>query len=281
MTSDEAIVFDVRGQFAYFRVPSTNRMILTYPFPPRTAVVGLIAGVLGMDRNTYWSDPGGIAGTDVAIVITKPGIPMFLRVNNEQTKPVFSGIKLADVTLFKTSRTWDVGKDGPRGFVTLQKMQVLRDVSYRVFCKFPDATLGQRFYDALENHEYGYPPYLGNVNFFAELDLIEKVPLRVCKDREPLVSSVIHHDLVDPDSEAMRFGTYSTCFDVPRHCVLDTTLPDEVVTGVLGKPALIESVTLGNYFHAPASQPVQVGLRAGVSAYTVELPGGPFTILFA
>ena len=51
-------VFDVWGNFAHFKIPYTTSSRETYPIPPKTAIVGLVASILGFDQNEYlkWFD---------------------------------------------------------------------------------------------------------------------------------------------------------------------------------------------------------------------------------
>lgn len=42
------VVFDIRGTIAHYRRPDTLGTHATYPFPPRTALRGLVASVLGL-----------------------------------------------------------------------------------------------------------------------------------------------------------------------------------------------------------------------------------------
>lgn len=52
---DKVIVFDIWGDYAHFRKIYTTTSPLTYSFPPRTALTGLIAAILGIDKNKYIS----------------------------------------------------------------------------------------------------------------------------------------------------------------------------------------------------------------------------------
>lgn len=47
------ISFDWGGPFAHFRVPTTTTSPNTYPFPPRTTVIGMLGNVLKMSSEIY------------------------------------------------------------------------------------------------------------------------------------------------------------------------------------------------------------------------------------
>lgn len=53
-TFDRALVFDIWGDYAHFRRGYTTTSPLTYPFPTRTALSGMMAAVLGLPRDSYY-----------------------------------------------------------------------------------------------------------------------------------------------------------------------------------------------------------------------------------
>ncbi len=50
---DKVLTFTLWGDWAHYRRVYTTTSSLTYPFPTRTALSGLIAGILGLERDTY------------------------------------------------------------------------------------------------------------------------------------------------------------------------------------------------------------------------------------
>ncbi len=50
MQSDQIIVFDIEGEYGHFRKFNTTTSPLTYATPPRTALVGIIGAILGIER---------------------------------------------------------------------------------------------------------------------------------------------------------------------------------------------------------------------------------------
>ncbi|WP_206536834.1 type I-B CRISPR-associated protein Cas5b [Halococcus salifodinae] len=51
---EECIVLEISGEFAHFRKPSTTSPAQTFGIPPRTTVAGMLAGMLGMERDSYY-----------------------------------------------------------------------------------------------------------------------------------------------------------------------------------------------------------------------------------
>jgi CRISPR-associated protein Cas5h len=50
----EVISFDVCGKFAHFRKYYANNTAFTYSVPPRTTVMGMLAAVMGYERDQYY-----------------------------------------------------------------------------------------------------------------------------------------------------------------------------------------------------------------------------------
>lgn len=50
----EIISFDIAGKLAHFRKYYANNTALSYYIPPRTALMGMIAGTMGLPRDSYY-----------------------------------------------------------------------------------------------------------------------------------------------------------------------------------------------------------------------------------
>jgi len=50
----DIMAFHLRGKMAHFRKYYSNSSALSYWMPPRTTIAGILAGLLGMKRNTYY-----------------------------------------------------------------------------------------------------------------------------------------------------------------------------------------------------------------------------------
>lgn len=53
-TPDRIVVFELQGRMAHFRKIYTNSSSLTYLVPPRTTLSGMIAAILGFERDSYY-----------------------------------------------------------------------------------------------------------------------------------------------------------------------------------------------------------------------------------
>ncbi len=50
------VSFKLKGKMAHFRKVYSNSSALSYFIPPRTTIIGIIAGLLGYERDTYYED---------------------------------------------------------------------------------------------------------------------------------------------------------------------------------------------------------------------------------
>ncbi len=50
----EIISFDISGKFAHFRKFYANNTALSYFIPPRTTIMGMLAALLGKEKNSYY-----------------------------------------------------------------------------------------------------------------------------------------------------------------------------------------------------------------------------------
>ena len=72
------LVFDISGDMAMFRKPYTTTSLISYPFPPPTAIAGLLGAITGMDNLANSKGAGSAAfwdqmsGTRIAIGQKKP-----------------------------------------------------------------------------------------------------------------------------------------------------------------------------------------------------------------
>lgn len=79
------VVCDLIGPLAHFRKFYTNSSSLSYAFPPRTVLMGIVAAVLGWERDTYYEklDP---QKARFAVVVKVPVRRIMQTVNYVRTK---------------------------------------------------------------------------------------------------------------------------------------------------------------------------------------------------
>lgn len=140
------VIFDLVGSQAMFRRFYTNSSSLTYIFPPRPTVTGLIAGMMGIERGTYGSRFER-ARFNVAVSLRSRIRTLVQTVNYVLTKSP------ADF-------------DGSGGRTQTPIQWILPEVGeteirYRVYVSCDDLDWLRDFDRMLSLQAWVYPPYLG------------------------------------------------------------------------------------------------------------------------
>lgn len=79
----ELLSFDVCGKFAHFRKFYANSTALSYSLPPRTTVLGIIAAILGLPRDSYYTDePHSLEHLLIGVQIINPFRKSFQTMNH-------------------------------------------------------------------------------------------------------------------------------------------------------------------------------------------------------
>lgn len=149
MAEIEAVaVFDLTGPVAHFRKYYTNSSSLTYGFPPRTVLMGIIAAVLGMERDSYYKplDRGRFG-----VAVKVPERRLMQTVNYTRTKKEDLGVirkcGLVPGTQIPLELLLPEGAH-PR-------------LRFRVFFNHPDRELLAETARRLQERRSYYPLYLG------------------------------------------------------------------------------------------------------------------------
>lgn len=140
------VAFKLTGDYAHFSHPATIYSSLTYPVPPKTAIMGFLGAVIGEDD---YAKLGKIRYS--------------VKVDREIVKKsfVFNGIK------FALSKNMHI-KEGYQN--ASEKKQFYRELicapEYTIFLDLSDIEISyqERVIGALKKHQTKYTPYLG-VNF--------------------------------------------------------------------------------------------------------------------
>lgn len=69
--SIQVVSFSLHGKMAHFRKYYSNSSALSYSIPPRTTIVGILAGLLGYERDKYYDD-FSLEQCKVAVMVRTP-----------------------------------------------------------------------------------------------------------------------------------------------------------------------------------------------------------------
>lgn len=152
------MVFDIEGYMAHFRKFYTNSSALTYSFPPYTTVVGLIAGILGRPRDSYYKE---FDSENCLIAVSLEA----------ETRKI---VQTMNYIRTKSKNELD-GSAGPTPTpleILLAKDSKLR---FRIYFTHRNNELVDEVKKRVQEQRYVYPPYLGISEFLASLKFIDDI----------------------------------------------------------------------------------------------------------
>jgi CRISPR-associated protein Cas5h len=164
---ETCLSFTASAKSAHFRKIEGNSTAQTYKVPPRTTVMGVVAAIIGDDRDTYYERSRRSNAAYAVIPET--------------------GLRTQQMVISEVATNSDsLETIGPENEITLPKTgterhsqrnpyNYLQDVAYRVFIGFDRGVEeGNRAYtelrDRLEAGESVYPIYLGRTDCLATID---------------------------------------------------------------------------------------------------------------
>lgn len=176
MDISRILVFDLKGYMAHFRKFYTNSSALTYTFPPYTTITGLIAGILGRQRDSYYQEFNH-ENCQIAISI------------NSGTRKV---VQTMNYIRTKNKREFN-GSAGP----TPTPLEILLssgiNLGFRIYFSHRNQQLMETVKERIQENRYVYPPYLGITEFTASLDFIADL-------KESEIKQISQEDIAEIDT---------------------------------------------------------------------------------
>lgn len=161
----EILIFDLKGPLAHFRKYFTNSSSLSYSFPPRTVIIGLVAGLLGEERDTYYTKFND-SHCKVAVSLKVPVRKIMQTMNYINAKNYSIDALLKDNPNFEHSQ------------IPLEIVCPIeeREICYRIYFYHTDDQNTLKTYEKLKtrlsNKAFVYPPYLGITEFLGEIECV-------------------------------------------------------------------------------------------------------------
>jgi CRISPR-associated protein Cas5h len=223
------IVFRYYGRYAHFRRPYTNVSSLSYPFPPRPTISGLLGAILGIQKEKV-ADNFNNDKLKVAVSIEKPAESSTHVTNLRQ-----GAVGGVDYTIKKPARAWkpkELRNIPPYNEATQIPMELLRNPSFLIYVHLADDKTFKEFYSRLETNRYYYTPCLGLSEFLANIEYVDRGDAIELRPGEYEVRSVIakeHCKLIKEkllggkhqiqELKAPHFGTAKREFTYRRYLV--------------------------------------------------------------
>ncbi|MEM0506477.1 MAG: CRISPR-associated protein Cas5 [Thermosphaera sp.] len=162
-------VFDIEGPIAHFRCIYSNIAGLSYHFPPRNTLVGILAAILGLEREGgryegYYS----LFSRDVCDIAVRIMTPL---------RKVQFSINYLDTGSRGIVEKSKIKGLGPRKQIPLEYViakDSSKNVRYRVYVRHSDEDLVKLLVERIQANRPAYPVSLGPAYCLASIQLIEE-----------------------------------------------------------------------------------------------------------
>jgi CRISPR-associated protein Cas5h len=161
---DRIIVIDLKGAMAHFREFYTNSSSLTYSFPPRTVVTGILAGVMGLPRDSYY-DKFNSQSCRLGMSILSP----FRKIMNTLN---YSYMKSATHFVINKGQHFQVQFET---VIPAENSSLWGELTYRIYFWHSDKSIMDEIKGRTQQRRYKYPPFMGISEYTAELEFVEEI----------------------------------------------------------------------------------------------------------
>jgi len=245
---DKILIFDIFGPFAHFRKYYTNASALTYGIPPRTVVMGMIASILGLARDSYYEELGE-QNTRIGIQIISKFRKIMQTVNYINTK---LPIKLG----------------GNPQQVNLEIIVPIDDViKYRIF--FYNEKYIDKLSEKIKYKNLHFGLYFGLSEFLADIELISLTKkVKRTKNQKIKINSVFKQSYINE----LDFTDKEVQYMIER-------MPINFKKKVGGKYGR-ELYLFDNYIYEINGNEIKADFKVGTEIYEIEYNGGKNNIIF-
>lgn len=167
---DRVIVIDVWGDYAHFKKIYTTSAPLTYSFPPRTAISGLIGAILGLDKGEYFRHflrMDAKIGCKIIMPIKK------IRIGENH----LNADSIKNMHLIKNRNP--------------TRREFVKDPKYRIYISHSDEDLYNNLKFLLVNHQSIYTPCLGLSQLICDFSYVGDFGLEKLDDGLHAIDSVV------------------------------------------------------------------------------------------
>lgn len=153
--SEKFLVFDIWGDYAYFRRGYTTTSTISFPFPSRTTIAGFVSAILGLNRDQYYE------------IFSEDHSKIGLKILNpiQRYKFNLNYINTKDQKVLLT----EISEKGKRVQV---QAEFLKNPKFRIYLYLDDEELMGQLLELLKNHKSVYTPYLGISECLANFELV-------------------------------------------------------------------------------------------------------------
>ncbi|WP_058365095.1 type I-B CRISPR-associated protein Cas5b [Haloparvum sedimenti] len=179
----ECLSFELRGPWGHFRRVEGNIVKQTYRVPPRTTVAGIVAAILGLDRDSYYD----AFGPDRSAVAVEP-LTELRTMNLPQNTLSTAKEHMKTVPTRGHAR---ISMPDPTELRQQHNYEVLVDPAYRIDLRLADEALFDDLRGHLESGTSHYPPSLGLSEHLAEVEYLGTHDVQPCETGDVAVESTV------------------------------------------------------------------------------------------
>jgi CRISPR-associated protein Cas5h len=164
---DTCLSLTVQSSWGHFKRVGRSVTKQTYRIPPRTTVAGMLAAIVGSDRDSYYdvfaADTSAIAITSLSDVRTVNIPTTGLGTDPNQSVTKTAGSRRSHALTYQ-----DTTKDRQ-----LHAYEVLADPAYRIDVALEDEEYYEMLRDHLADGKSHYPPSLGKSEYLCTIEDVE------------------------------------------------------------------------------------------------------------
>ena len=164
---DSCLSLTVRSTWGHFKRVGRSVTKQTYRVPPRTTCAGLIAAIVGSDRDSYYD----IFGAETSAIAITPLSD--IRTVNVPTTGVGTDPKQAVTKTAGSRRSYALTYQDTEDDRQIHAYELLADPQYRIDIAVENKEYYQKLKNRLDNGESYYPPSLGKSEYLCAIENVE------------------------------------------------------------------------------------------------------------
>jgi len=238
MQSDKLLIFDIGSEYGHFRKFNTTTSPLTYSIPTRSAIIGILGAILGIEREISMGKfKEGV--TSVSEIFSKNNASIAVQLINP-VKKVNIAFNLLDTE--KTASSFFNIKQR-----TQIEYELLKNPCFRLFIQIDDSAQFEKLVRNVEENSTHFTPYLGLSQFTSTVDFkgLTKFERLVTEEFTEVVTAVNMSKTRQDDpiqfNHSVDFKYTSDTMPVEMLKDRIVTEYSEVVIETTGKPIHVKS----------------------------------------
>lgn len=195
------LIFNLWGDYGHFKKFYTTTSPLTFPFPPRPTIAGILAAISGIDKDEYLK----FFTREQAYI----GIKLLSPIKKIRLTENFINTKDLKQFMFAKYRNH-----------TQIRLELLKDPCYRIYFSHQDSELFEKILNLLREHKTFYTVSLGLSEFLADFSFIAECTAR----------KVEGNGLTHVNTAISHFDKINIKFEKDKS-YFSTVLPGEMLPG--------------------------------------------------